>query len=98
MHFLQNYIKRTSGFVENQLGPQFAAALSELPASPQWQGPVPSSSGYHLVLISQRQPRHLPPLAQIKDEVREDMMRDRVADYREKAIKDLIGRYTVQRE
>jgi hypothetical protein len=94
--YLQNYIKRTAAFVENQLGASFAADVTELQPSDHWQGPIRSTYGYHLVLVRQHEAARLPQLAQIRSEVSDDLLRDVVAAYREKAIKDLITRYKVQ--
>jgi hypothetical protein len=94
--YLQNYIKRTSGFIESQFGAAFASKVAELRPSTQWQGPIRSNFGYHLVLLTQREPAHLPAFEQVKDQVRDDLLRDVVAAYREKAVADLVAQYTVQ--
>jgi len=94
--YLQNYIRRTSGFIASQFGAAFATRVAELQPSTQWQGPIQSNFGYHLVLLTQREPAHLPPFEQVKDQVRDDLLRDVVAAYREKAVADLIQQYTVQ--
>jgi len=96
--YLQNYVNRTRGFIENQFGSGFATALAVLQPSNRWQGPIKSDYGYHLVLLTQREPARLPDFAQIREEVRQDLLRDVVAAYRETAIKDLTRRYTVRRE
>lgn len=49
------------------------------------------------MLVRQREAARLPELAQIRQEVSDDLLRDVVAAYREKAIKDLITRYRVQK-
>lgn len=95
--YLQNYIRRTAAFVENQLGANFASHVTALQPSDRWQGPIRSNYGYHLVLVRQREAARLPELAQIRQEVSDDLLRDVVAAYREKAIKDLIKRYRVQK-
>lgn len=94
--YLQNYIKRTASFVENQLGPGFATRLATLRPSEHWQGPIGSSYGYHLVLLTQREVARLPELGQIRQEVSDDMLRDVVSAYRERAVKDLITHYQVK--
>jgi hypothetical protein len=94
--FLQNYVGRTSGFIENQLGADFASTLGRLEPSDQWYGPIKSSYGYHLVLLTRRDAARVPEFDQIRPEVRDDFLRDAVASYREKAINDLVRRYTVE--
>lgn len=94
--YLQNYIKRTASFVENQLGAGFATQIAALRPSQHWQGPIRSSYGYHLVLLTQREDARLPGLAQIRQEVSDDLLRDLVAAYREKSVKALIAGYQVK--
>lgn len=94
--YLQNYIRRSAAFLENQLGASFASQVSALPPSDHWQGPIRSSYGYHLVLVKEREAARLPQLAQIRQEVSDDLLRDGVAAYREKAIEELIASYKVQ--
>ena len=52
-------------------GDQFAAALGGLPLG-QWQGPVESAFGVHLVFVSQRMEGHVPALAEVRDAVRRE--------------------------
>lgn len=92
----QNYVQRARDFIENQFGPSFASALAGLEPSNHWQGPIESMFGYHLVLLTRRDPAYVPPLSQIRGEVREDLLRDTVAAYRETAITDLTKRFTVE--
>ena len=94
--YLQNYIKRSSDFIASQFGAAFASKVAELQPSTQWQGPIQSNFGYHLVLLTRREPAHLPAFEQVKDQVRDDLLRDVVAAYREKAVADLVGQYTVR--
>jgi hypothetical protein len=57
--------------VAKQFGEEFAAALAEL-APDQWQGPVDSGYGVHLLLVSERTDGHLPELADVRDVVRRE--------------------------
>lgn len=94
--YLQNYIERTASFIENQLGSGFASQVTALQPSAHWQGPIRSSYGYHLVLLTQREEARLPDLQQIRQQVSDDLLRDVVAAYREKAVNDLITHYQVK--
>ncbi|MFZ1992014.1 MAG: peptidylprolyl isomerase [Alphaproteobacteria bacterium] len=95
--YLQNYVDRDPSFIEHQLGTDFASAVMKLkPSDHAWYGPIKSQFGYHLVLITRHQPAYLPKLADIRDELREDLLRDTVASNREKAVTDLVNRFKVK--
>lgn len=94
--YLRNYVQRTPDFVQNQFGAAFASALNGLQPSPHWQGPIKSDYGYHLVFITERQPASLPKLSQVRDQVKDDLLRDTITAYREKAVDDLARRFTVK--
>ncbi len=94
--YLKNCVKRTPDFIESQFGADFTAALAGLAPSSHWQGPIKSSYGYHLVLLTQRAAAYLPKLADIRDEVKDDLLRDTIAAYREAAINDLTRRFRVR--
>lgn len=96
--YLQNCVERSPDFIESQFGQQFASSLNALDPSPRWQGPVESSYGYHLILLTQREPSRLPKLAEVERAVRDDLLRDTISAYREKAIKGLTRQFTVRCE
>jgi hypothetical protein len=93
--YLQNYVERTPDFVGSQFGAGFAAALAKLQPSDRWQGPIKSDYGWHLVLLTERKPAQMPKFADVREQVKDDMLRDALSDYRKKAIGDLVGRYKV---
>jgi hypothetical protein len=96
--YLQNCVQRSPDFIESQFGEQFTSAVNMLQPSPHWQGPVESSYGYHLVLLTKREPPVLPKLADIESQVREDLLRDTITGYREKAIRELMRQFTIRCE
>jgi len=80
--------------VVKQFGEKFAAKLNGLPSA-QWQGPVESGYGVHLVLVSERTPAHLPTLAEVRPAVRHAWAEARRLEANEKFYLDLLKRYTV---
>jgi hypothetical protein len=95
--FLQNYVDRTPDYIESQFGAAFASALAKLePSDRAWQGPIKSDYGYHLVLLTQRMPAHLPDLSEIRDQVKDDLLRDTIAAHRDKALAELTLTYKVE--
>jgi parvulin-like peptidyl-prolyl cis-trans isomerase-like protein len=55
--------------VKSQFGEKFAASMDSL-APGQWQGPIESGYGAHLVFVHARSAGHVPPLAEVRDPVR----------------------------
>jgi hypothetical protein len=80
--------------VAKQFGEQFAAKLGELPPG-QWQGPVESGYGVHLVKVSERSERGLPALADVRTAVRREWDNARRMEANEKFFQELLKRYVV---
>jgi hypothetical protein len=83
-----------SGEVAKQFGEQFAAKLSALQPG-QWQGPVESGYGVHLVQVSERTEGRLPALDEVRDVVRREWTNARRLETNEKFYQELLKRYTV---
>ena len=78
-------------------GNDFAAALARLPVG-EWQGPVSSEFGVHLVMIQASQPGRLPDLAEVKTAVQRDLLRARAEQSSEAHYQSLRQRYAVRVE
>lgn len=83
--------------IERDFGADFLAALEELAVSSDWQGPVESAYGFHLLRIDARSPA----LGADYESVATRVARDFDAARREAAnaayFDDLLGQYTVVR-
>jgi hypothetical protein len=80
--------------VVKQFGEKFAAKLGELSPG-QWQGPVESGYGVHLVCISERTEGRVPELAEVRDAVRREWANARRLEANEKFYQELLKRYVV---
>jgi hypothetical protein len=80
--------------VGKQFGEKFAAKLGELSPG-QWQGPVESGYGVHLVWISDRTEGRVPALAEVRDAVRREWANTRRLEANEKFYQELLKRYVV---
>jgi PPIC-type PPIASE domain len=83
-----------AGEIVKQFGEKFAAKLGELPTG-QWQGPVESGYGVHLVWISERTEGRVPELAEVRDEVRREWANARRLEAKDKFYQELLKRYVV---
>ncbi|HEV2703977.1 MAG TPA: peptidylprolyl isomerase, partial [Steroidobacteraceae bacterium] len=95
--YQQNYVGRDTDFIKAQFGPQFEESIVKLePSVHTWYGPLRSQFGYHLVLVTAHTPAHLPALADITVQVRDDLLRDALQSQRDKAVADLVARFKVK--
>jgi len=78
-------------------GEQFASGLSSLQPG-QWQGPIGSGYGTHLVFVSERTEGHLPALAEIRREVQREWANAKRIEASNKFYETLLQRYTVRIE
>jgi parvulin-like peptidyl-prolyl isomerase len=61
----------------------------------QWQGPVESGYGVHLVLVSERTAGRLPELAEVRDVVRREWENARRQEGNSRFYEELAKRYSV---
>ena len=80
--------------VVKQFGEKFAATLGEMPVG-QWQGPIDSGFGVHLVLMAERTNGSLPALEDVRAAVRREWINALRLEANEKFYRTLLQRYTV---
>jgi PPIC-type PPIASE domain len=83
--------------VAKQFGEKFAGALNDLPLG-EWQGPVESSYGIHLVFVDERTERLSPALEDVRDAVRRELLNVRRLESNKKFYDGLRKRYTIDIE
>ncbi|WP_341713376.1 peptidylprolyl isomerase [Erythrobacter sp.] len=77
-------------------GLQFAEELAKLAPAPDWQGPIPSGFGWHLVRLRARDVGSVPPLAEIRQQVEADWRSETIVERRERAYRVLRDAYSVR--
>jgi hypothetical protein len=80
--------------IDRAFGTGFGARLAELPTE-NWEGPVESSYGLHLVRVTGRTEARLPPLSEIRERVETEWRAARARELREDFGDALLARYTV---
>jgi peptidyl-prolyl cis-trans isomerase C len=78
LHVPSRWEGATASALAATFGPDFPVALGTAPQD-AWTGPILSGYGQHLVRLDRRVPGEVPPLAEIRDEVRRDLIADRRA-------------------
>jgi len=84
----------TASELDKQFGTGFSARLDGL-APGQWQGPVESGYGVHLVRVDEQAPARLPALADVRDAVLREWDSDRRKEANAQFYQGLLERYTV---
>ncbi len=80
--------------ISRQFGEAFATTLSGLPTG-QWQGPIESGYGVHLVLVSERTDGSLPGLADVRDAVGREWANEQRLKANDDFYQRLLQRYSV---
>lgn len=94
--FDRNYVERTPDVVASHLGKAFAETIAVLTPSPrQWQGPISSEHGEHLVLLTDYKAGRQLELAEIRPHVEQDYERWRQQQNQEHAVQEIVRQYHV---
>jgi parvulin-like peptidyl-prolyl isomerase len=75
-------------------GDEFASAVVNLPVG-DWQGPIASGFGLHLVKVTEQQAGRLPTLAEIRPQVEREWLNDRRDAMAREKLDELLKRYKV---
>jgi len=96
----RSYAERSAREIADLFGTAFAQAITTLDADhpDQWQGPIPSAYGWHLVRLTARTPARDPLMAEVRDAVRRDYLQVRRRDANEQFYQRLRDRYDVHIE
>jgi hypothetical protein len=81
--------------VKQTFGEQFSTSLAALPLG-KWSGPVISGYGTHLIFVSQRNEGRLPPLADVRAQVRNEWFNARRTESMDKFYASILSHYTVK--
>jgi len=82
--------------VQTRLGEVFAGALADLKPGKQWQGPVRSGFGWHLVRLRARGAGTPPAFEDIRQQVENDWRSAEIAERKERAFAVLRDAYRVE--
>lgn len=83
-----------AGEVGKLFGEQFVRGLERVIPG-QWQGPVESGYGLHLVFVTERTEGRVPELGEVRDAVRRELVDSRKRDSDERLYEKLLKHYEV---
>jgi len=89
-----DFVAAPAGEIAKQFGEKFGVQLAKL-APGQWQGPIESGYGMHLVLVRARTEEHMPELAEVRSAVRREWENARRLEANEEFYQNLLKHYTV---
>jgi len=80
--------------VVSQFGFEFANALAKLKPG-EWSGPIQSGYGMHLVFVSQRTESRVPTLAEVREQVKRELLNERRQAANRRFLDELLKKYRV---
>jgi len=80
--------------VAAQFGTEFVAELERLKTG-EWNGPIPSGFGSHLVFLENRTEGRVPPLAEVREDVARELVYKRRAEANAKVLEGFLANYRV---
>lgn len=89
-----DYYEVAASDVSKQFGENFAVQLVHLPVG-EWNGPIESGYGLHLVLLADRKEGAVQPLREVRESVKRDWVNAQRSETTEKFYQALLKRYTV---
>jgi parvulin-like peptidyl-prolyl isomerase len=80
--------------LEGELGQDFAAAVMKLPVG-RWSEPIASRYGHHLVFVHERRDAAVPPLAEIRDQVEQQVLEKLADDWLRLRLRELRAEFEI---
>lgn len=91
------YLDVSAEQISNHFGSSFAEQIFAMPAQPgDWQGPISSAYGLHLINLTSKHAARIPPFAEQLERVRSDFLKERKMAQENEAIAKLKTNYTVK--
>ena len=84
--------------ISSRFGAAFSEQVAALDADGEWNGPVASGFGWHLVRLRHKQVGEVPPLAEIRSDVENDWRSRTIADRKQQAFELLSDAYSIDIE
>jgi len=95
--YQRRYVERSLDEIDSHFGAAFAEAMmARVPAAESWQGPIASSHGWHLVLLTRRVESRLPTLAELTPTLMRELVRERADAARGDAIATIVAGYAIE--
>jgi parvulin-like peptidyl-prolyl isomerase len=94
----RNYVNREDGEIGSHFGQSFQETVFALSTGDQWQGPVQSNYGWHLVLLVKNAAAYIPEFEEVSSAVFADAQRQQQREVKSHAIDKLMAKYQIEAE
>ncbi|MDG1818829.1 MAG: peptidylprolyl isomerase [Porticoccaceae bacterium] len=91
----RNYVNRDDDEIGSHFGDGFREQLFNYQVSEQWQGPLQSDYGWHLVLLVKNTDSYIPEFEEVASAVFADAQRQQQREIKRQTIDELISKYKV---
>ena len=92
-----NYVNKEADLIGSHFGQAMQDEIFLLEQDEQtWQGPLQSSYGFHLVMVTNKVLAYQPPLEEVQTQVMRDVGQNRSRENLEKFVQELISQYQVE--
>lgn len=91
----RNYVNRDDDEIGSHFSTQFKEQIFAFETGEQWQGPVESNYGWHLVLLVKNTPAYIPAFEEIAATVFADAQREQQQQVKRQAIDNLMAKYQI---
>ncbi len=94
-----NYVNKEADQIASHFGTLMQQKLFSLAVKTgQWQGPFRSEHGYHLVMVLRKTDKRVLPLAEVKDQIIQNIKLAQRKEARQKALASIVGEYRVEQD
>ena len=87
--------RQSRGDLVRALGPDFADRVETLPAG-EWQGPVESTRGVHLVRVVERHPPEVATFERVERYLRQEWLVNRTRELQQERIDEIREQYRIE--
>jgi len=94
----RNYVNREDDEIGSHFGQSFQETVFALSTGDQWQGPVQSNYGWHLVLLVKNAAAYIPEFEEVSSAVFADAQRQQQREVKSQAIDKLMAKYQIEAE
>ncbi|MDG2502246.1 MAG: peptidylprolyl isomerase [Porticoccaceae bacterium] len=91
----RNYVNRDDDEIGSHFGDDFKETVFAFEVADNWQGPVQSSYGWHLVLLKKNTPAFIPKFEEISSAVFADVQRQQQRQTKREAVNKLMAKYKI---
>ena len=94
-----NYIERSASLVSSHFGQAMTdKLLAQQSNETRWQGPLQSDYGQHLVMLVKNTPGHYPSLADLRENLTDNLRRQEIQKRNEQTLQALVKAYEISVE